>query len=585
MGGTGLGVCLLLTLAAPPQPAPKPAAPDPALDREANTFALLLADLADRVAAGYLREVKPHQLLAAGLAELYEKNGAKLPAHLTNALAAAGPGDRLRLVVEARVALGRVEGLTAARAFVTAANGFARATDPYSGLVWQRAGGFAVSDAEFGLGFEVEGATGPRWIAYMLESGRGAAGTEAVPPAAAPWEVRRVIPGSPAAKAGLRPGDVITHLDGDAVTARSNALLFRRLAAVANPDLRDPAEAVDVSKPVVLGVRRAGADGPLELKLPRAGYTPESVFGVARRENGTWDWMLDREARIGYVRLGAVEQDGTTAAFERALTELVADGAEGLVLDLRWCPGGYVGPLVRVVGDLLPPGKRIATIQKRSATSEYHAEPPPDTEAWRKLPLAILVNGETVGGGELIAAALQDHGRGVVVGQRTFGKANIMDLIDAPFPGLGYRYSTGYSLRPDGRNRHRFPDSKPTDDWGVRPDRGYEVPVTPDLSAKLREEADRLATRPAGSTKAVPFDDPLADPQKMIAVRLLRERIKSGGAKKPTESSCGAAEELSGGSSGTTDLTQCLTRDRPAVRLAGRRPARLNRSQATALGC
>ena len=143
MGGTGLGVCLLLTLAAPPPSTPKPATPDPALAREASSFALLLADLADRVAAGYPREVKSHQLLAAGLAELYEKAGAKLPAHLPESLATAGPGDRLRLVAEARVELGRVEGLTAARTFVTAANGFTRATDPYSGLVWQRAGGFA----------------------------------------------------------------------------------------------------------------------------------------------------------------------------------------------------------------------------------------------------------------------------------------------------------------------------------------------------------------------------------------------------------------------------------------------------------
>jgi carboxyl-terminal processing protease len=213
------------------------------------------------------------------------------------------------------------------------------------------------------------------------------------------------------------------------------------------------------------------------------------------------------------------------------MAELIRDGAEGLILDLRWCPGGYVVPTTRITGDLLPPGKLIAKnegrIAPRNTPETYLSAPPPGTEDWQRLPLVVLVGPETIGGSELIAAALQDHGRGTIVGQRTFGKANIMDLIDTAFPSVGYRVTTWYSLRPNGKHRHRFPDSKPTDDWGVRPDRGFEVPITPDFSARLRGDAERLAIRPAGSTAAIALDDPQADPQRMVALKLLKEKIRS----------------------------------------------------------
>jgi carboxyl-terminal processing protease len=187
---------------------------------------------------------------------------------------------------------------------------------------------------------------------------------------------------------------------------------------------------------------------------------------------------------------------------------------------------------VQIIGAFLPPGKTNATVRGRAGDpntpNAYFTQPAPGLRGWNRLPLAVLVNAETTGGGEMIAAALQDHGRAVVVGQRTFGKANIMSLIDTPLPGgIGYRVSTSITLRPNGKNRHRLPDSKPTDEWGVRPDKGYEVPLTADLSERLRAEAERHAIRSPGSTEVVAFDDPLEDPQRMVALRLLKEKLKA----------------------------------------------------------
>ena len=535
MHGPGIGLWLALALAVPQDGPPASLQP-----QEAEIFARATADLADKVAAQFVRPVKSPDLLVAGMAAVYEAAGKEMPKDIRDRLAASeGAGTAYRTLVEARTAIGHHDSIAGMRAFVIAAEGFAKATDPYGGLVWQRTSQHASSDAEFGLGFELEGATGAAWLAYLLEvyfdQAQGVRPAKNVPrpPVGVPWVVRRVLPGSPAARAGLRVGDAITHLDGEEVTTSSNPPLFRRLASGSAPDGDGsrPAEAFPV---IQLRLRRAGTDRPVTVKVPRNSYSPGSVFGVYQKADGSWDYFIDRQAKIGYIRVGAIESPAS-AEFERAVASLLHEGATGIVLDLRWCPGGYAQPTVRIAGAFLPAGKTIATIETRHINPNQRqpyvtaGEVSPES---LKIPLVVLVNGETTGGGEMIAAALQDHGRATIVGSRTFGKANMMSFIDTAFPGLGYRVSTGYALRPSGKHRHRHPDSKPTDDWGVRPDKGFAAPLTPDLSARVRAEAERQTIRPPGDRLSLPFDDPLSDPQKLMAVRFLKEKIESAEQKK-----------------------------------------------------
>ncbi|MCZ2343996.1 MAG: PDZ domain-containing protein [Bacteroidales bacterium] len=526
MVGTGMGAWLLaaVLVAAPtpgavPKPplTPPPEAADPLLPRDAWNFAETIADLAERIADEYAQEITPEELLVAGLTELYTEAGLSLPNHFRQRAEKASSPDTRRLVAhDARLALGSVATAKGVLGVILATEGFNRVLDPYCGFMPNRNAAIAASQSEFGLGLELEGANGPRWLAFQagwLTPGNGA-DRHAIPnPVVFPWRITRVLPGSPAAQAGLRPDDRITHINGDAVTARNSRTLISRLLTVS---------------PLELTIHRPGTAQPIVRKLVREAYVPESFFGVQRWNDGSWDYWLDKDEKIAYIRIGTIESE-TEESFRAILNALIEKGVRGLVLDLRWCPGGYVVPTTQIAGMFLPEGKPITHITsrhpERNLRSDMAAGSIEGREAFVKLPMIALVGPETIGGGEMIAAALQDHKRCPIAGQRTFGKANVMMPMATRIPGLSYKISTGYSLRPNGENRHRFRDSKPTDPWGVRPDRGWEIPLTLALNDRLQASAERQAIRPRSDRTAVAFDDPLADPQKLIAAKFLREQI------------------------------------------------------------
>ena len=92
-------------------------------------------------------------------------------------------------------------------------------------------------------------------------------------------------------------------------------------------------------------------------------------------------------------------------------------------------------------------------------------------------------------------------------------------------PGYPFKLTTGTFVRPSGKNFHRHPESKPTDDWGVRPDPEHELPVTAELSKRLKHGYTLHTLRPPSDRTALPIDDPDADPQRQAAVRMLRELV------------------------------------------------------------
>jgi carboxyl-terminal processing protease len=508
-----------LTFLTPALTAPREKDPSPEALAAGDQFARQLGAIAQMIAREYVRPIPTSDLYPAAIAGLYDAARRPHPATLLHDLKAAKTeAERIELVKRARAELHAVPGLDDGRDLVAAVSALTAVLDPHSVLVPNGALNGTATSLAYGFEFDGEAQGVPGRTGHSGEPRRAAeepSGTGSPP---LPLRVLMVKPGSPAQQAGLRPGDIVRQIDSIAADVHAAAKAFAGLHG-AGPDKANPGVHH-------LIVDRAGHKDELRLKLERTEFVPESLFGVTRKSDNAWDYWLDRDGRIAYVRLGAIENDSG-----EQLSELLHDLGDirGLVFDLRWCPGGYIDPATQIASTFLESGV-IARMKYRNPDRGENTTLQADAGLVRfkagDFPLLVLVNGETVGGGELIAAALKDNGRAVVAGTRTYGKASIQWPLAVPgLPGYSFKITGGMYTRPSGKNLQRFPDSKPADDWGLRPDPGYEIPMSADLAHKLKELHLLYTLRPGGSREAMDLDDPEGDPQRLRALKLMRKLI------------------------------------------------------------
>jgi C-terminal peptidase prc len=476
--------------AAPPQPSPT------AQQRsEAFQYAEQVTLLAHEIERYYVRPVEQADLIHAALAGLYETVRHPIPSSLRAEIdRAKKDGGQLRELVELRelvarhrLALGDPEPLRGPGALLASARGMMRVLDPHSGIITGeelRRGSGADSRPNFGL--EVELGSNP------------------------PHRILSVHPGGPAQRAGVRPGDEMLLLEGK--------LLLSEMLLRGNQPFKNTAITADAGAELTLTIRRASSKEPWKVKLRAENFKPETVFGVVRQDDHAWDYWLDRQRKIAHVRLGGLEE-GSAEELRQVVRRLQESGLRGLLLDLRWCPGGYLSEALGVAEIFL--GEcTIATVKSRVQGGDTYRSVKDDGKVL-DIPIVVLVNAETSGGAELIAAALQDNGRAVVAGQRTRGKASIQTTHGLPIPNTGLKLTTGTFYRPSGKNLHRFPDSKPGDDWGVRPESKLEFRISAELNRQLKDWWQLQTLRPGPSREVLPLDDPKADPQRYAALQAL----------------------------------------------------------------
>lgn len=537
---------LLLVSSAAPLPVPPMPAAGTVDRHQAVQFAAMVNNTAVMVQGMYMAEVSANDLFIGAIHGLYEAAGAKPPEELLQTAARARDSvDLQNVLIDARTRLGNHAALAGPRSLIAAMNGFKRATDQYCGLAGQRVNDFVSVDFDFQSGFELDGASGPRVAIYRMERAMstgqlpsvGCFGPVPKPdavaaPAVFPWRIKRVVPGGPAQRAGLKPGDVLTHLNGEEITAENANRMFIKLAEPGSTGV-DPMTGRPLPIKRTLKFKRGNES--FNVVLATEFYTPESAFGVMRQADGKWDCMLDREYKIGYIRLGPLEQ-GSERLVDSMLDELTKQGCRALILDLRWCPGGYVTPGTAIASIFLKQNDIIAQVatQRRNAANqpggfaplpEVYRANAPFAGKFPNTPVLALVGAETIGGGELIAAALQDNLRCETMGGRTAGRAAIQNAMDAGFGQMQFKVTTGATLRPNGKPRGKLADSKPTDEWGIKPDPGLEVPVSAEVSARLRNQAEEHALRPGDGKEALPWDDPRKDPYRTAALAHLRKKL------------------------------------------------------------
>jgi carboxyl-terminal processing protease len=283
------------------------------------------------------------------------------------------------------------------------------------------------------------------------------------------------IDGTPAHKAGLQPGDRIVKIDGLSTKDMQLTDAVKRMRG--KPGTK-----------VTISVAREGWSEPHDFSIVREQIRIQSVRNH------------DLEGGIAYIKLRQF-QEQTANDLESALEKITKNGMKALILDLRNNPGGLLTAAVEVSEKFIEDGKLVVytegRIRNQNMRFSAHSKQP-HTE----LPMVILVNQGSASASEIVAGALQDHGRAVVVGNQTFGKGSVQTIIPLS-DGSGLRLTTAKYFTPKGRQIHGK---------GLAPDIIVEMPKP--APAKDGEKIPLPSLNP--------LDDLKKDPQVQRAVDVIK---------------------------------------------------------------
>lgn len=292
------------------------------------------------------------------------------------------------------------------------------------------------------------------------------------------------IADTPAERAGLRRGDRLVAVDGQPLREPSSERAVQLIRGEPGTSLR-------------LTVHRPPQERDLDFTLQRERIRLQSVRNPGRTADG-----------LGYIEITQFSER-TGEEFGAALAALERQPLRGLVLDLRNNPGGLLDAAVEVCEEFFERGELIAYTQGRHPDSreEFRAETAHPARAY---PIAVLVNGGTASAAEIVAGALKDTRRAVLVGEKTFGKGSVQSVIELR-DGEGLRLTTARYYTPSGVTIH---------EQGIAPH--AELEISADDEAKLRVQQSRADLTAAADFEARFGFAPIADVQRQAAEELLR---------------------------------------------------------------
>ena len=308
------------------------------------------------------------------------------------------------------------------------------------------------------------------------------------------------IDDTPAARAGILAGDLITGLDGEAVDGLSlNEAVDKMRGAI--------------DTPITLTIVRSGVEKPFDVKLVREEIVVQSV-------------RSRQEGDVAYIRITTFNEqtfDGLKSAIDKLTADIGPDKIKGYIIDLRNDPGGLLDQAIAVSDAFLDQGEIVSTRGRHAdETQRYNAR---SGDLANGKPVIVLVNGGSASASEIVAGALQDHRRATILGTRSFGKGSVQTIIPLGANGA-LRLTTARYFTPSGRSiqaKGISPDIEVLQE--LPPELAADMPAEPRGEASLKghltgEGATEGQPEESGSQAYVP-PDPKDDKQLKFALDLL----------------------------------------------------------------
>lgn len=306
--------------------------------------------------------------------------------------------------------------------------------------------------------------------------------------------IQSAVEDTPAGRLGLRYGDRIVEVDGQDAREWSSEQVSKKVRG-------------GKGEPVTIKVDRAGSEGPLTFTIIRDSVPLPSIRNSYMLRPGT-----------GYIGLTGGFQSTSDEELRESLDKLKNQGMRQLVLDIRGNPGGLLTQAIDVASEFLPRGQVVVSVKGRTEYSDPIVYKSTGTEP-EDVPLVILINRGTASASEIVAGAIQDHGRGLIVGETSFGKGLVQHVFLLPF-NTGLTLTTARYYTPYGRSLQRDYSSGSLYDYYTRHDEDDPKPQGSPASHSSGSRDTQAALLQAS---------PTPHPQSGPAVKTAAGRIFYGG--------------------------------------------------------